>query len=477
MEDGTITRNVFGLSSKGAEEMSFRATGGNYNIMTPQEAKLIGKKTGKKLDEYTPGTQPPAETTEVVKIRLVSPLDDGSTNDETGGIKQPGLLFGKKYTFEVESYTNKAPRDMSSIKWVMKFHSLKDNVWKEWEAKATGSRVIFEFNEPDICGRYFHLKAYISSKDSVEFLKTWHHNRFRFFDRKKIYKQIDERAADAWKINQGGSSLCGMAALYYAMIKKDPASYSKLAKELYRTGEYTIGSYILKPHEEALAMYDVKPTDGGFTSMDMTEADWVVLATTRSKESLNDHFVYKGFEAGKVDMLKAVNWPDMLTRTCKEVAGFGNATAHDLGLNNINNKKRLVSARVHDYFSNSDLEELQKIDKSYKWGHTNLMMIDASMLEDEASYTSMADIGNDSHWVVYEGGLQFFDKSGAVTTVLDDVESLTFRIFTWGYNPATYKDADGNNPHSKYKLLSAKAGLKIKVKSFKSNYYGYIEVH
>jgi len=476
MEDGTITRNIFGLSSKGAEEMSFRASGGNYNIMTPQEAKIIGKKTGKKLDEFTPRAEPPAETTEVKKIRLVSPLDDGSSNDEKNKL-QPGLVFGKKYTFEVESYTNKAPRDLSSIKWVMKYHSLKDNAWKEWEAKATGSRVIFEFNEPDICGRYFHLKAYISSKDSVEFEKTWHHNRFRFLDRKKIHTQIDERAADAWKIDQGGSSLCGMAALYYAMIKKDASSYSKLAKELYRTGEYTIGSYVLKPHEKAVTMYDTKPTDAGFKGMGMTEADWVVLATTRSKESLNDHFVYKGFEGGKVDMIKAVNWPDMLTRTCKEVAGFGNATAHDLGLNAINNKKRLLSGRIHDYFSNADLEELQKIDKSHNAGHKNLMMIDASMLEDVSSYNSMVDIGNDSHWVVYEGGLHFFDKTGVATTVLDDVETLTFRIFTWGYNPATLKDAAGNNPHSKYKLLSAKSGMKISAKSFKSNYYGYIEVY
>ncbi|QYS92315.1 hypothetical protein JJC04_07405 [Flavobacterium covae] len=38
-------------------------------------------------------------------------------------------------------------------------------------------------------------------------------------------------------------------------------------------------------------------------------------------------------------MLKAVNWPDMLTRMCKEVAGFSNAISHNLGFNAINNKK------------------------------------------------------------------------------------------------------------------------------------------
>lgn len=42
-----------------------------------------------------------------------------------------------------------------------------------------------------------------------------------------------------------------------------------------------------------------------------------------------------------MDMLKAVNWPDMLTRMCKEVAGFKNAESFDLGLLQIANKKGL----------------------------------------------------------------------------------------------------------------------------------------
>jgi hypothetical protein len=476
MEDGTITRNIFGLSRKEAEQMSFKATEGNYNIMTPQEAKLIGKKTGKKLDEYTPGSAPATETTEVVKIRLVTPLDDGSKNDKSNGL-QKGMVFGKRYTFEVESYTNKPPRNLSSIKWVLRYHSLKDNTWKEWEATAKGNRVIIESNDPELCGRFFNLKAYINSKESVEFLPTWHHNRFRFFDRSIVHEEIDQRAAQGWRIDQGGSSLCGMAALYYAMIKRDATAYKTLAKQLFRTGEHTIGSYIIKPHEKALAMYDVKPTDGGFKSMGMSGADWIVMATTRSKESMNSHFVYNGFEAGSVDMLKAVNWPGMLTRMCREIAGFGTATAHDLSINSINNKKRLLSARIHDYYSNSDLEELKAIDRSYNAGHTNLMMIDADMIKDSASYNSVVDIGNDSHWVVYEGGLQFFDEAGAVTSNLDDVRSVSFKIYTWGYDPVNLVDSNGKGPAGVYKLLSAKTGRKISVSSFKSNYYGYIEVY
>ncbi len=42
-----------------------------------------------------------------------------------------------------------------------------------------------------------------------------------------------------------------MAALYYAMLKRDSKEYKKLAQNLFRTGEYSIGKYIIKPHEKA----------------------------------------------------------------------------------------------------------------------------------------------------------------------------------------------------------------------------------
>lgn len=106
------------------------------------------------------------------------------------------------------------------------------------------------------------------------------------------------------------------------------------------------------------------------------------------------------------------------------------------------------------------------------------MMIDADMIDDKSSYNSVVDIGKDSHWVVYEGGLQFFDKNGLVTMVLDDVETLTFRIFTWGRNPNTgeYKGVDKKTYFDK-EVINIQNLPGIKVKSFKSNYYGYIEVH
>jgi hypothetical protein len=255
-----------------------------------------------------------------------------------------------------------------------------------------------------------------------------------------------------------------MAALFYIMIKRDPKAYEKLAKQLFRTGQYKIDTYIIKPHEKALSMYETKTTDANYKSMGMQEIDWIVLATTRSGESLNDQFVYNGFENSDMDMIKAVNWPDMLTRMCKEVAGYANAESFGLNLLSIKDKKG-IGAKAHDYVSNSDLLELQTINKKYNAGHTILMMIDSDMIEDVSSYNPK-NLTTNSHWVVYEGGLNFID--------VGDSKFVKFKIYTWGYSPVDQRDKFGNEAHYTKTLIYKKEV--INVESFKSNYYGYIEV-
>lgn len=446
MEDGTITRNVFGISSKSAEGMSFRANGGDYNIMTPQEAKLIGKKTGKKLDEYTPGTEPPTETTEVKKIKLTTPLDDGSANDGSGGL-QKGIVLEKNYTFEVESYTNKAPKNLSSIKWVMKYHSLKDNSWKERELNAKGNRITITFNEPDICGRFFHLKAYIISKESVEFEKTWHHNRYRFFDKKTVHEQAAQRASDPWRIDQGNTSLCGMAALFYVLAKKDGAGYENLAKELFRTGEATYNGYTLKPHDKALDMYNENPAGKDHPSL--PQVDWICMATLRSKESsFFGQAVYKG---KKGQDFEAINWPTLMKPLGKSLLGFSEVEMDYYKVN---------KSYLRDFFGSDEKLRILKedIDRDYRNGYNICLLVDGSMLENDASY-SMADF-QEYHWIVYEGGLQMLNSGGTSESDFDDVATIKFNIFTWGEN---------------IQDISRK-GTGISKDAFRSNYYGYLKL-
>lgn len=421
------------------------------------------------------------EPTQVKSITLLTKLDLGSANEDGEENKtktQYGMIYGKTYKFKVASYTNLPPQDKKKIKWKYKYHSLSQNKWIEHYSKVTGEEYSIYMNEKDICGRTLHVMAYINDPDSEGYNKIWVHNRFRWFNRTIVINQAEERAKEPWKIKQGGSSLCGMAALYYALIKHDSERYLKITKELFRTGECKIGSYSISPHSEAHEMYDTNPQKSqDYINMSMFAVDWIVLAVTRSKES-SSNLIYKGKESGRTDMLKAVNWPNMLARMGNDVAGFTNSKAIGLSYNSINNKKRLISGRLHDYFSNSDLEELIEIDKKYKNGKNILMMIDADMIYNKSSYSSLVDVFNDSHWVVYEGGLVFFDSNKNVTSDLDKVDYVSFKIFTWGRNPSSgeyFTISETKAIDKDVKNMSTTPGLNVK--SFKSNFYGYIEMY
>ncbi|MFD2940662.1 hypothetical protein [Flavobacterium notoginsengisoli] len=100
-------------------------------------------------------------------------------------------------------------------------------------------------------------------------------------------------------------------------------------------------------------------------------------------------------------------------------------------------------------------------------------MIDLNMIEDVSSYNPK-NLTTNSHWVVYEGGLTFYDIHGNITTKVEQAEKVFFSIYTWGYDPINQRDESGNEAHHSEILIYRKNF--ISTKSFKSNYYGYIEV-
>lgn len=157
----------------------------------------------------------------------------------------------------------------------------------------------------------------------------------------------------------------------------------------------------------------------------------------------------------------------MLTRMCKEVAGFSNAEAIDLELTQIANKKGLPG-KMNDAIGDVDILNLKIIDRKYKQGHTILMMIDAGMIEDLPGY-NIVDLGTDSHWVVYEGGLNFLE--------VGDSKFIHFNIYTWGLNyKNNYKPKSGNKKEVPVEYKFLYEPYSINAESFKSNYYGYIEI-
>lgn len=245
-----------------------------------------------------------------------------------------------------------------------------------------------------------------------------------------------------WKIDQGYSSLCGIACLYYIFIQRDANAYKKVAVELHRTGIYKFSNgYIIEPND---SMYEIKPSSTEFQSMKMAEADWITLASTRSSES---NLRYNGIESGSLDQLGAVNWMGMLTRMCKELAGYKNAKGRDLDWLDVS--WTVISQKE---FS---IEKLIELDKKFHNNKKIILMISPKIINNQSGWRNPLSI----HWVVYNGNLKLINSKNmniSPTSKPIDITQVTFDIYTWG----------------KIQSLS-----RIKTEVFSKYYYGYIEAH
>ena len=213
----------------------------------------------------------------------------------------------------------------------------------------------------------------------------------------------------------------------------------------------------------------------------MPMADWLSLAVLRSHESttwikpvvLNPFppivipvpkkMIYKGKRENTMDQLAAVNWPDMMEKLCREFLGFQNVESVGLSFNSLERRKSILSIRNYDEQSNDDLYSLLKMEKAHKEGATVLMMIDSQMFENIVS-SSYNDLLTQSHWIVYEGGLIFYNAANKPVKEIGKATMLAFKFATWG-----------KNPEESLELLTKKH--RVSLDCFKSTFYGYIVCH
>ncbi len=379
----------------------------------------------------------------VEKIEIFD-LDEGSTNGGTN--KSKGMIHGKEYTLKVTKFkNNKPPKNTSNIKW--NYGYSKDNEVVIGNIKQTGEKITFKTDDLDFCGREITFYAYIEDKSKEAELDVFHHYRFRYFDRKIVEQQIEERLNKPWKINQGGTSLCGMACLFYIFVKKDKQGYKKLAETLHRTGKAIHNGYTVEPDKDAKEeMYNTDPE----TSKEhpwIPEVDWITMATTRSKESNFGYTGKKGQDAS------AINWPWLMTSLGKKLLGYSTVEMDYYKVN---------KSYIRDFFgSDEKIRILEKdIDKDYQNGYEICMMIDADMMSNKSDY-DITDFG-EYHWVTYEGNLEILNSKGETESDYDIVTDVKFDVVTWG-------DFKRDKCSDKKKLRLSKA-------SFINNYYGYIKL-
>ena len=436
----------------------------------------------------------------VMEIKVITPLDMGSHNDGTNRITNSGFVYGRTYTLEATAFSNGIPED-KDIKWEAGYIFSDGKVGSVYykgtsdKWRATGRKVEFPVTELSLLGGTIVFYAYIDSPKQEASLEVWVHYRFRYFDFTTVSDEIEKRIVDPWLVDQNSTSLCGMAALFYVFIKNNPTMYKIFVTDIHHKGVATYNGYVVEPYSESKEiMYNMNPFGNNYPYQieqvkdkssgkwenaikRMPMADWLSLAVLRSHESfrweiLSPNSSYRGceyiekvipysgeMEQSSIDSLAAVNWPSMMERLCKEFLGYLVVDSVGLSLFLLQQKKRPLGARLYDYFFDSDLEHLQDVENAYKRGAEIMMMIDSQMFKNVVSY-SYNDLLTNSHWIVYEGNLKFYDKQGRDTTSIKDAIHLSFDFFTWGMEPKG--------------IMVTLHHPKISIDCFKSTFYGYV---
>ena len=428
----------------------------------------------------------------VCAIMVDESLEEGYNYDGESSKKVRGFVYNKTYHLTAIIHNDNGVKD-EDIHWEAEYvftngyrtkvkNRALDNIWTD-----KGRHITLPPMLPSLIGGTLVFYAYINKPKGEATWTIWVHYRFRFFNFKQVQDQIIQRVGKPWLIDQSGTSLCGMACLFYVFAKLHPVEYGKFIIDMHHKGEASFNGYTVRPDEDAAEeMYNMDPagnnypvwTDAnGKVVKRMPMADWLSLAVLRSHESttwikpivLNPFppivipvpkkMIYKGKREDTMDQLAAVNWPGMMERLCREFLGFQNVGS-TLSMELMKEQKHFFRGWLSDKMSDRDLRSLEDMEQAHKDGATVLMMIDSQMFDDIVSY-SYYDLLTKSHWIVYEGGLTFYDAANKPVEDIDKATKLVFKFATWGVAPS--------NSHEN--LVNK---INISVSCFKSTFYGFI---
>jgi hypothetical protein len=288
-------------------------------------------------------------------------------------------------------------------------------------------------NFNDYVGFLFDNKVYVFVKDKSqrEQLKKYLFDKTSEDDFIPAFKKINENELEQCIVNrmdspslidQGGTPLCGMAAIANVMATHDNEGYKNLIKDLYY---YSYAYYYNKSQYFFVNPYNLSTSDVWEKGPGDTDypsgtpiCDYVLLTSLKSNSGL---LPYSGGESG--DNPLGITLPSQIEYYAKNL----------LGMKDVEDKTVLIGSG--GYFP-----ELRKIDELHNQGYDIFMLISANMLDVNVENSTIPD-----HWVLYKGGLSF-DSNG----------NATFKVFTWG--------------EKGFKQINS-----ISEQSFYQTYYGYIK--
>lgn len=219
--------------------------------------------------------------------------------------------------------------------------------------------------------------------------------------RQAFTEGLRDRVALPDSVRQGGSSLCGPAALMRSLLLDNPELYVRYAISLFETGEAQLGKIHVAPSADCRACNPGKH---------ISAVDWVTLASLRDSE--NDVFDYDD----PSDQFAGITMPG-------ELAGW----FEKVGYVNVVNETDI-------YFSMSR-REIDVAVHLRDAGQRVCLFVEASVIKKKSRGTSI--LSTPDHWVMLErslGTLPHFgtswDQNGSNWGVIGDRVNL--EIWSWG---------------------------------------------
>ena len=378
----------------------------------------------------------------VEKIEILN-LDEGSKNDGLETLGNYGMIYGKSYKLRVSKFAhNIAPKNKNDIKWQAVYLG-KGDILTLVHIEKTGDEIVFYCDNLDYCGQTISFYAFVresgKEQNNKAKLEVFCHNRFRWLDKKVFEKELSDRTDNRkpYLINQRGTSLCGMACIFYLFAKEQSEKYKKFARDLFRKGEATCNNYTASPSKE---LFEKKRDKNNFPYNKlgfMPIVDFITLAGVRNTENSS----YKG---GNQEF-QAINWPWLMTMLCEKLLGYKNVHSQGCYF-----PIKEIHTGTHSHLYTIVFEKLiNEINILLSQKFHLMLLIDSDMINYTEDYTNLKDFVNlEYHWVVLEAPIGYNKQSFSYNS------NLTISVFSWGGCFTSI----------------------ITLEHFIKNYYGYIKI-
>ncbi len=350
----------------------------------------------------------------VEKIEILN-LDEGSKNDGTETFGNYGMIYGKSYKLRVTKYTYDIfPKDKNAIRWEISYPNKEGR--SLIEINQIGEEVKFNCNKLDYCGQIITFYAYIGKEQRTKAkLEVFCHNRFRWIDKNKLEDELKRKTIG--DIDQGTSSLCGIAVIGHFLAVEKFDLYKKIILELHNIGKTILsetGYEIVVDNDEHLT--DLKPTDKNYPlntfGEKMSFPDFIFLCSIR--DNLNNIFDYDT-ESDLNNLLNrlvegstGITYPYEVKLLMEKVLNYSI----------IKDKSRIVTSSFTDV--EESVEELQKNIREH---YSIALLISKKNFEDNDK--PFFTIPN--HWI----GLKDIRKNSTK-------QEVTLIVFSWGYTSLSW---------------------------------------